>query len=147
MKEEPRALLVDLRTRLIKECCALFQEYQGKIPFERRKQHTKIEDIYIIGYSVVSKIAHKNLAKIFRNFETSDTADKSDESGEGHLDFGDLLNEIAACREQINQLTATVSNLNKRVETVEAVLTEKQILELETNKKEWNNEDTVKKKK
>ena len=71
LKEEPRALLVDLRTRLIKECCALFQEYQGKIPFERRKKHTKIEDIYITGYSIVSKIAHKNLAKIFRNFEIS----------------------------------------------------------------------------
>ena len=51
------------------ECYKAFPEYDGKIPYERRKPNTTIEDIYIIGYSIVSKMAHKNLEKIFRNME------------------------------------------------------------------------------
>ena len=129
LSAEPRACLVDLRNALLEECCILLPEYNNKYLFARRKSHTLAEDIYILGYSVVSKLQHKDLYRIFKDANPDENS--INEVGCKSEEFSEILDVVAALKEQVNQLTQTVTNLRKRMETVEGVLTEKQLLELD----------------
>ena len=84
LSAEPRACLVDLRNALLEECCILLPEYNNKYLFARRKSHTLAEDIYILGYSVVSKLQHKDLYRIFKD------ANKDNMTGSEEVDTDEV---------------------------------------------------------
>ena len=144
LKEEPLRLLKDLAT----EVCHVLKDYDGKLLYQRRKSETFADDIYYLGFSLLNKKPHVNLRKIFRktNPEEEDILQEPNQvKPESPLNSVEVLETVAVLKEQIGELTTTVRDLRKRVESLENVLTENQIRELTMNNKITVNEDTPKK--
>ena len=148
LKEETRRLLKDLRDKLATEVCHVLKDYDGKLLYQRRKSETFADDIYHLGFSLLNKNPHVNLRKIFRktNPEEEDILQEPNQvKPESPLNSVEVLETVAVLKEQIGELTTTVRDLRKRVESLENVLTENQICELTMNNKITVNEDAPKK--
>ena len=90
---------------------------------ERRKLPNIAEDIYILGFSLVSKSAHKNLQKILK--EKKGNLDKKQSTDLTHnKDSSDLLVLSGTLQDTVKALTNQVNELSSRVLILEQELSQ-----------------------
>ena len=90
---------------------------------ERRKLPNIAEDIYILGFSLVSKSAHKNLQKILK--EKKGNLDKKQSIDLTHnKDSSDLLVLSGTLQDTVKALTNQVNELSSRVLILEQELSQ-----------------------
>ena len=109
----------------------------------RRKKSALADDIYVIGYSVVSEHEHKRLKKVLKS--KTDAGDITLTQGEPvnpRTEDSELLVMCHSLREQVRELLGRVASLSSRVESLESELTGLKILRLDDRKR--NDQEKIK---
>ena len=124
--------LTAIRNKLFEKLDGIIAKQDYEL-FKRRKKCKLVEDMYIMGFSVVSKAEHKMLCKVLRDKTSEDASMIHDEDLNVSVNGEDqeLLTMCLSLREQISDLVGTVSTLNKRVDSLESELTMLKIRDLE----------------
>ena len=115
-------LLLSLRSVLFSKTLVFLPQYNGSELFARRNKTLLLEDIYVIGYSVVNKREHKCLRKILKK----DGANESLASEAEHpelLDKNDLFETCVELREIVDILKIRINGLDKKVDALEDEVT------------------------
>ena len=102
----------------------------------RHKKSALADDIYVIGYSVVSEQEHKRLKKVLKS--KTDAGDITLTQGEPvnpTTEDSELLVMCHSLREQVWELLSRVASLSSRVESLESELTGLKILRLDDRKR------------
>ena len=121
------SVLGNIRNRLSKQLVTMFalEESLGTI-VDRRKSSLIAEDIYVIGFSIVSKKKHKNLNKIFKKSkpdgDTEVLTSKSVENKPNIIDTTELFSMCISFRNEIKTLNSTTKDLEVKVHLLEEEL-------------------------
>ena len=99
--------LLSLRSVLFSKTLVFLPQYNGSELFARRNKTLLLEDIYVIGYSVVNKREHKCLRKILKK-------DGANESLASEAEQSELLdkNLFETCVE-LREIVDNFKNTNK----------------------------------
>ena len=109
----------------------------------RRKKSALADDIYVIGYSVVSEQEHKRLKKVLkRKTDAGDITLTQGEPVNPTTEDSELLVMCHSLREQVGELLGRVASLSSRVESLESELTGLKILRLDDRKR--NDQEKIK---
>ena len=115
----------------------ILKDYSSRQMYQRRNPKLLPRDIYVIGYSLVNL----HMKWIFRPVNAENTDDQTDEKEE--LPTAEIMDTVAALKEQVVDFTGTVKTLKRRIEFIENTLTESQIKELSSKESLDNSEGLI----
>ena len=95
--------------------CTLFPEYDNLEMYNRRKNDTIAEDIYIIGYSTVNQLKDRRLSKVMKPGGATNATNANDVS---LVESGDLIETCMSLRGTVTVLTTAVANFTNELITL-----------------------------
>ena len=78
IEELDNPTLLDIRRTLFAKVIEILPQYKDSELFSRRSKILLIEDVYIIGYTVINKLEGKKLKKIIKGDPTKDASLQED---------------------------------------------------------------------
>ena len=109
---------MDIRSTLFAKVIEILPKYEDSELFSRRSKILLIEDVYIIGYTVINKLEGKKLKKIIKGDPTKDASLQED----GATDLIDTKDVVITCVElkiALQVLTVRFNQALKRVDELE----------------------------
>lgn len=122
--------LLQVRQHLHERLNELFPVNASKTLYNRRKCETVINDIFILGYSVVNKMEDQRLKSVFHKNDISQSAQAPEEELDNSLSVNsnstDLLQVCMQLQTTVFDLTGTVSRLQDDIRELSAQLEQQQ---------------------
>ena len=123
MPKEEKAKINLLLTLRLSLYDALHEQFPGQCDSEmynRRKVSNTVEDIYVIGYSLVNKLMDKRLCKTLKKFQIDQdtTAASIDDSMAPLLNHVDIMETCGLLRDTITELKCVMTDLKGEVKNL-----------------------------
>ena len=112
-----------LRTRMLVHLVEQFPQFAGRGIVTRRKKSLLADDIYIIGYCIVSKMIDRRLPNIFKS-DQNDEPLLLDTTENSETDLAGLIQNCAKVQDTTDNLKNTVNDLLARIFSLENEVTE-----------------------
>ena len=133
LKLKSSAVLREVRNLALNELVAILPEYATREMRFRKKDDYMIQDIYVITYSVISRLAEKTLYKSFKpvsnvdNLDTSDLSLLDDEETQEKHDYQSLIRLCLSLLERCSKLEDIVKEQDLRLLALESQQTKSKI--------------------
>ena len=115
--------LVLIRSQLFEKLIVILPTYNSQELYTRRKKKRLCEDVYIIGYCVVSGLEDRRIKKILKTDPSNEGASSQVDTSTADFDDCDLRQFCASMKSTIEALTTQVNRLKTRVGILEEDLT------------------------
>lgn len=115
--EVRRSNLINARTLLHRKLCEKFTSYVDRQLYNRRKVEMLVNDIYVIGFSVLNQMLDKRLSKVYKVLRgITPSQSHADDTLTGPLiDNEDLLQSTVELKATVSLLENTVKLLTEKV--------------------------------
>ena len=118
IEELDNPTLLDIRRTLFAKVTEILPQYKDSELFSRRSKILLIEDVYIIGYTVINKLEGKKLKKIIKGDPTKD-ASLQEDGATDLIDTKDVVNTCAELKIALEVPTVRFNHALKRVDELE----------------------------